>query len=353
MRGWLVLGFVASTGACSLIVGTDGLSGVADIDGGPANGDAAGESAVSDATTETCIGSGCVAPPIPPCDGPCLPVRIAKDGLSKGLAADESGVYWTAEELGDVRHAGVDGTGVVSVFDGDKAPRLLALDDTFVYWTESNSGIVSAARKDGNRGPRAMLGGQVDVFGIAVSAGEVFFHVRSTGEVRKSPTDLSTSTLLTTQTTGAVFGLAADGQNVYLGVTAGINRVRRAPRATQTTEPTDLSTKVLDLLGFAIDAARVYLADGDSGSVLSEKIDGSGGLVTHSSGEAMPSSVAVDGTHVYWTNQGNGLIRRVAKAGGTAETLASGQAAPFAIAVNSRAVYWLTTDGSVMTVRKP
>ena len=350
MRGWLVLGFVCSTGACSLVVGTDGLSGVTEVDGGPTNGDGA----VADASTETCIGSGRVAPPIPPCDGPCLPVQIAKDGTVKGIAADESGVYWTAQDLGDVRHATVDGTGVVTVFKGDKAPSLLALDDTFVYWTESNSGIVSAARKDANRGTRIMLAGQTDVSAIAVSGGEVFFHVRSTGEVRRTSTTLGAPQRLTTQSAGQVLRLAADANNVYLGVSSVmINRVRRATRASATTEPTDLTTRVSDLLDFAIDDSRVYFVDGDTGVVASEKIDGTNDGITHSTGEAIPAGIALDTTHVYWVDRGSGLIRRAPKGGGTAETLASGQSSPFAIAVNSRAVYWLDMDGSVMTLRKP
>jgi hypothetical protein len=151
-----------------------------------------------------------------------------------------------------------------------------------------------------------------------------------------------------------VLALAADPQNVYLGVTSvAINRVRRAPRSGPTAEPVDLTTAGSDLRGFAIDATRAYVADGDLGRVTSEKLDGSGGFVTHASGEARPSAVAVDDTHVYWTAEDGGLVRRVAKAGGMPETLASGQTGPFAIAVNSRAVYWLNTNGTVMTVRKP
>ena len=361
MRRWLVVGLFSSTAAasaCSLLVGTDGLSGSAAEDGGPGSAvDApkqAESSTPSDASTDACIGSACVAPPIPPCDGPCLPVLISTDFSAKGIAADESGVYWTALGDGDVKRANVDGTGVTTLFDGNQAPSLIALDDTFVYWTEPNAGLVSAVRKDANLGTRVTLSGQVDVNAIAVSNGEVFFHVRSTGEVRRGPIALTTSTLLTTETSGKVARLASDDQFVYLGVTGPTNRVRRAPRATPTAAPGDLTTRGTDFFEFAIDTARVYTARGFDGLVVSEKIDGTGDARTHASGEATPSCVAVDDTYVYWGNQDNGLVKRTTKvAGGAIETLASGQAQPFAIAVNSRAVYWLTANGAVMTIRKP
>ncbi len=354
----LLLSFSVSASACSLIVGTDGLAGGAAEDGGPGSGGDAKpqdeSSTTSDASTDSCIGDACVAPPIPPCDGPCLPVLIATDFSAKGIAADESGVYWTALGDGDVKRANVDGTGVTTLFDGNQAPSLLALDDTFVYWTETNSGLVSAVRKDANHGTRVTLGGQVDVNAIAVSNGEVFFHVRSTGEVRRGPVALTSSTLLTTETSGKVPRLVADAQFVYLGVTGPTNRVRRTPRVNPGATPTDLTARGTDFFDFAIDAARVYSARGFDGLVVSEKLDGTGDAITHASGEATPSCIAVDDTYVYWGNQDSGHVKRTTKtAGGAVETLATGQAQPFAIAVNSRAVYWLNTNGAVMTIRKP
>lgn len=322
----------------------------------PPGGDAAVDTSTTpDASTDACIGTSCVAPPIPPCDGPCVPVVISTEILVESIAADEGGVYWTCPSPGDVKRAAVDGSGVTVLFDGDKAPRLLALDGTFVYWTENNSGLVSAVRKDADHGTRASLSGQADVFAIAVANGKVFFHVRSTGELRMAPTDLSTSTLLTTQSTAEVPRLAADAQFVYLGVTGPINLVRRAPRGSTTAAPTDLTAKRNDFFDFAIDATRVYTATGFDGLVVSENIDGSGASITHASGESTPSSVAVDDAFVYWTDRDSGLVKRTTKAaGGAVETLASGQAMPTAVAVNSRAVYWLNNgNGTVMTIRKP
>lgn len=91
-----------------------------------------------------------MTPPGTPCDGPCLPVEIASDEGVADVAADESGVYWTALSTGDIRRADADGTNVVTLFDGDKGPDSIAIEATKVYWTEPNAGRVRAVRKDGS-----------------------------------------------------------------------------------------------------------------------------------------------------------------------------------------------------------
>jgi hypothetical protein len=79
------------------------------------------------------------------------------------------------------------------------------------------------------------------------------------------------------------------------------------------------------------------------------------------SGQASPLKIAVDGTHVYWTNwgtcgvggcTGQVVTRRLAGCEQAPIVLASGQEYPRGIAVDAANVYWTTTDGlgSVMSV---
>jgi hypothetical protein len=73
------------------------------------------------------------------------------------------------------------------------------------------------------------------------------------------------------------------------------------------------------------------------------------------------TSIAVDGTYVYWTQTeavGSGSVLRVALAGGTPEILATNQLSPRAIAIDQGNVYWInwgtmqvdctSTDGSLV-----
>lgn len=353
----------AACTACSLIVGTDGLSEpAASNDGGDGSaslGEGGGtpDGGVSDATTETCTGSGCVAPPIPPCDGPCLPVDIADEFEVRGIAADESGVYWTATNPGDIKRADVDGKNVVVVFNGNKAPGHLALDANNVYWTEANGQNIRAVPKNANSG--ALVGeltGQGDVLAIAVTGSDVFFHDRATGEVRKTTTALGAPSVFTTNPPpGLVMRLAADANAVYIGVSSSsTNLVRRTLRSAAGTPPVDLTaTKGQELLDIAIDAARVYVVDGDLDTVIGVTHDGSNTITYSAVDGTRPSSVAVDGTHVYWTNAFAGTVQRAPKAGGAVETLATGQGTLTHIAVNSAAVYWTTSGGRVVVLRKP
>jgi hypothetical protein len=57
-------------------------------------------------------------------------------------------------------------------------------------------------------------------------------------------------------------------------------------------------------------------------------------------GQDRPHDIALDDTHVYWANAGDGSIARVAKTGGAVEMLASDQVDTQTIAVDDEYVYW-------------
>lgn len=97
-------------------------------------------------------------------------------------------------------------------------------------------------------------------------------------------------------------------------------------------------------------ARAVYWVSFEGGTVSRVAITGGsfGAPETVAEGQALPSGIAVDDQHVYWTSRGDGSVWRAAKDGGAAEELASGQARPGAIAVDGAAIYWLNEGEPVM-----
>jgi hypothetical protein len=92
----------------------------------------------------------------------------------------------------------------------------------------------------------------------------------------------------------------------------------------------------------AIDASNVYFATCEGGLVGKVPIDGGEALLL-ATGQAWPGKLAVDATHVYWTNL-DGTIMKAPIDGGDLVQLASAQDQPDAVVVDADSVYWTTVD---------
>ena len=66
-----------------------------------------------------------------------------------------------------------------------------------------------------------------------------------------------------------------------------------------------------------------------------------GASITLSVSTGLPNHLALDASHVYWTDARRGLVLRVAKAGGEPEILARDQQSPGEIVRDADSVYWI------------
>jgi virginiamycin B lyase len=104
--------------------------------------------------------------------------------------------------------------------------------------------------------------------------------------------------------------------------------------------------------GVAVDGSHVYWTNLTGGAIGRAKLDGTGVSWSFITGASDPAShllgVAVDGSHVYWTNLTDGRIGR-AKLDGTGvnQSFIAGASAPFGVAVDGSHVYWTNAPGTI------
>lgn len=108
-------------------------------------------------------------------------------------------------------------------------------------------------------------------------------------------------------------------------------------------------------------AMKVFVSisgSGDTaGQIYASDITGAGGGIVASS-QSLPRGLAIDATHAYWTNSGDGTIMRAPHDGSEPTQLLSGRPTPSDIAVDTKGIYWVEagtpnefSDGAVMAAR--
>lgn len=248
-------------------------------------------------------------------------------------------------------------------------PQFLAVDAKNVYWTDLGSssggntqtGSVFSVPIDGGT-VTTLATARPSPGGIAVDATDVYWVDFGTymppGDVMKVPIGGGTPVTLATSMNGTPHQMTIDANNVYW--TDG-GAVWQVPKSGGT--PVMLAQGSLTS-GVAVDSTSVYWTDEiggvdagptNTGSVMKMPIGG-GAIVTIATGQNIPLDVKVDGTSIYWVNQGDvtmadGMVMKAPLAGGSLVTLATGQDTIFDLAIDSTTVYW--NDWGQQTVNPP
>ena len=111
----------------------------------------------------------------------------------------------------------------------------------------------------------------------------------------------------------------------------------------------------------AVDASHVYWTDSVRGNVMKVGLTG-GAATTLVEAQQEPRGIAVDSGHVYWVDSAAGKVLRVPLSGGGVDTLATGQSRPQDLVVGTSSLYWVNNgkislgpgmDGGVMKVDLP
>ena len=148
---------------------------------------------------------------------------------------------------------------------------------------------------------------------------------------------------------------AQDDNSVYWTAEGG-TVVLRSPKVLGTPEVFHDSGLGKTPFDVVTDATDVYWTENDDvGRVLHKaKTAAPASLALELAiNQGSPSHLAVDGTHVYWSNSAAGTINRVQKGGGVVEERAVGQATPTSLVIDDTHVYWInSTAGQIMRTDK-
>jgi hypothetical protein len=93
--------------------------------------------------------------------------------------------------------------------------------------------------------------------------------------------------------------------------------------------------------GVAVDSTHVFWTDPASGSIGRANLDGSEANYTFITGAQNPCGIAVDGEHIYWTNFGSNAIGRANLDGsGPTQSFIGAVNEPCGVAVDPKFIYW-------------
>lgn len=324
-----------SAGTGGATTATGGTAGGGNIDGGPA-------------IVVVTIDAG-------------APTMLAA-GPAKTIALDTTHVYWTDSATnGILKIAKQGGESITLVPERTDKEGALAVGPTHVCWarnTRPDGAILQVPIEGGT--PVVVASQQFSPSGVAVDAanvywttyGEWFMSGTPKGTVMKASLETGVVTMIADNRTGAG-AIAVDATAAYWSesgggdTTGGTDAVMKALLAGGS--PVTLHVafpygSIPYLIG--IDGSSVYYRDGGL-----RKVPLSGGNVTTLL-SAFPAlaEARVDGAHVYWV--GSGAIMRMSVDGGPQTAIVTGDQ-PSALAVDQTHLYWSNAQGAVMTLAKP
>ena len=227
----------------------------------------------------------------------------------QGLAAGSSGIFWADAAGGTVGHAGLDGSSPNNSFIADsRGTDGVASDSQFVFWGNFNAQTIFRANVDGSSPGSFSSASQVgQVIGMTDVSGRLYWANNANGTIGSSPTgSASASPLLTVPTpiggsTPNVQFVAVGGGFVYWTDTANKTIGRASLSSPSTTANDSFITGVNDPRGIAVDSSHIYWSNsGQDGTTTNQNsigranLDGSGVSQTFITGGSVPYGLAVD-----------------------------------------------------------
>lgn len=351
----VVLGF--SLPGCLALTSLDGLTGESESNAADgSNGRVAGDSASDGAAMDEATAPDGDAPPSNALFG--SPETIATDASGvHGIAVDASNVYWTNPSAGTISRApkvNGDGGALVQTSTPQPPMEIGILGGTlYVGATTTMDGLYSYAT---DLSSPTLVIGCTGIMRAVVAASSVFVssHGCSNGNNRLLVLKNGVvSTLYTLGSAPAPTTLTFDGESVYYYSTASetVGTIQRIA-ADGTASEFAKSDEPADLLA---DTNTLYVLT-NGGKLVAYSLP-TGPSTDLATGLAGAQRLAMDASALYVAaaglTAGSGRIVRVPRGSGETTELATAQAAPHGIAVDNSGVYWVNNeDGTVKRVAR-
>jgi len=303
-----------------------------------------------------CGACGTICPGADQCSrGRCVTALGHNITSPTGISVDATNVYYL--NAGDtfvysVPKAGGSAPVAISSVGGGVPDQILEVGST-LYWTNTNGFKVMQVANTGGTGTAFSGTEAASPTGLATNGSSLFWTLDT------NPGSVRTATL---PSGGAAASTNVSGAEVVnpkrVAVTASYIVVANAgTNFNGSVYRYDLNGANKTLLasglgptwGLCADATSAYFSSSLDNKVWSVPLDASASAVALSSAEAYPWDIVCDGADLYWVNSNNGQVRKMKKTGGAVSTIAqSGDLSgtgwylgdPKHLAVDGTYLYW-------------
>jgi hypothetical protein len=290
-------------------------------------------------------------------------VQLLADGLDNpyGIAVDDSRIYVSTHETdydGDIISLPLEGGVVTDLAGSQHGPYVDSVELGHVYWGTWYDGVVRRVAVDGGPVGDVISHAPEVPVSVAVEGAEVYSTILSSGDVLSAPADgTSMQTIATKQSKPN--GIAKDGDDLYWFNTCdgGIMTMPANGGTSSLFAPTQPAAAGSVV---SVHDGYIYWVDGTNeelGSIHRVPLE-AGVAEVVADAELWPSSVVVDDSGVYWANWDEGTINWASHDGSESEVIVSGLTSSgggaVTIAVDETHIYFTNRDaGQVLRTDKP
>ena len=272
------------------------------------------------------------------------------------FALDPGGdyVYWADDGHNQIRRKSADGTGSVEtlVNTGISNPYRIAVDYSYVYWADTGNDTIKRAQTFGSHTVTTIADssdGVSNVAAIALDGSYLYWADNGNDSVREVAT-FSPYTVTTLVSAGLAnpedLAVGRNGSYVYVldrnGANSAVKRVQTFGGHTVTTLASNTGDTPMDdpvALTLDPDNDYVYWLDEDDRAVRRVAADGATGafetLTTSAGGAVTDLTVSPDGGAVYWLDNSSNRVKRIATngSGSVTDVVTSGLSVPLRMRV--------------------